>query len=64
MTTKEKILKVCTLKELQTYINNEVRRVLDDARDEFVYHVYGVLSEDDTNDRANDIINKFDSLFL
>ena len=60
--TREKILRVCTYEELQTLIHEEASRVLDDARCEFMSTVYSVLSEDSTNDRANEIINKFDTL--
>lgn len=35
---------------------------IDEVRDNFMNTVYSVLSDDPTNDRANSIINAFDSL--
>lgn len=39
-----------------TFIN------VDEVRDGFMDTIYSVLSDDPTNDRANDIINAFDNL--
>lgn len=35
---------------------------VDNVREDFMDKVYSILSDDPTNDRANDIINAFDSL--
>jgi hypothetical protein len=59
---RNKILRVVTYDELQTLIASETRRMLEDARCEFMSTVYAVLSEDSTNNRANEIINCFDTL--
>lgn len=59
---RNKILGVVTHDELQALIASEAHHMLEDVRCEFMSTVYAALSEDSTNDRANVIINCFDTL--
>lgn len=55
---------ICAL-EMARWKNNQLSGTLvnvDEVREGFMNTVYNVLSDDPTNDRANDIINAFDSL--
>lgn len=55
---------MCAL-EMARWKNNQLSGTLinvDEVRDDFMNTVYNVLSDDPTNDRANDIINAFDLL--
>lgn len=55
---------ICAL-EMARWKNNQLSGTLinvDEVRESFMDTVYNVLSDDPTNDRANDIINAFDSL--
>ena len=55
---------ICAL-EMARWKNNQLSGTLinvNEVREGFMNTVYNVLSDDPTNDRANDIINAFDSL--
>lgn len=58
------IAKQCAL-EMAKYKDSQLSGTLvnvDEVREDFMNTVYSTLSDDPTNDRANSIINAFDSL--